>query len=90
MGERWQDIEVSGRGKWDPAIEGESEKKKGVWEEIVIQREAKDGAKIHVANKSREHYLKMGCEKIQKQTLNKANLVPIWRCKLEIKIMLYQ
>lgn len=28
MGERWQDIEVSERGKWEPAIEGESEKKK--------------------------------------------------------------
>lgn len=43
----------------------------------MIQREAKDGAKIHVANKSRAHYLKTGCEKMQKQTWNKANLVPV-------------
>ena len=27
MGERWQDIEVSERGKWEPAIEGEAERK---------------------------------------------------------------
>lgn len=43
MGERWQDIEVSERGKWESAIEGESERKKKteVQKKIVIQRESK-------------------------------------------------
>lgn len=46
MGERWQDIEVSERGKWEPVIEGESEKKKKrVQNKIVIQREGKQRAK---------------------------------------------